>query len=131
MLANPVDKDDLEPFAEMKRVFEKSVVAVARDSCGRDDRARDARGQEAGHRDSAARLEEIVGRARAADIADGHRRHRGDARVRKICVVVGSRANYSSIKSAMRAIEAHPDLELQLVVGASALLDRYGTRRST
>jgi len=46
---------------------------------------------------------------------------------RKVCVVVGSRANYSSIKSAMRAIEAHPDLELQLVVGASALLDRYGT----
>jgi UDP-hydrolysing UDP-N-acetyl-D-glucosamine 2-epimerase len=27
----------------------------------------------------------------------------------------------------MRAVEAHPDLELQLVVGASALLDRYGT----
>jgi UDP-hydrolysing UDP-N-acetyl-D-glucosamine 2-epimerase len=47
--------------------------------------------------------------------------------MRKVCVVVGSRANYSSIKSAMRAIEAHPDLELQLVVGASALLDRYGT----
>ena len=42
-------------------------------------------------------------------------------------MVVGSRANYSSIKSAMRAIEAHPELELQLVVGASALLDRYGT----
>jgi UDP-hydrolysing UDP-N-acetyl-D-glucosamine 2-epimerase len=47
--------------------------------------------------------------------------------VRKICVVVGSRANYSSIKSAMQAIEDHPELELQLVVGASALLDRYGT----
>ena len=47
--------------------------------------------------------------------------------MRKICVVIGSRANYSSIKSAMRAIDAHPDLELQLVVGASALLDRYGT----
>jgi UDP-hydrolysing UDP-N-acetyl-D-glucosamine 2-epimerase len=47
--------------------------------------------------------------------------------VRKVCVVVGSRANYSSIKSAMRAIEEHPELELQLVVGASALLDRYGT----
>jgi UDP-hydrolysing UDP-N-acetyl-D-glucosamine 2-epimerase len=27
----------------------------------------------------------------------------------------------------MRAIEAHPELQLQLVVGASALLDRYGT----
>jgi len=47
--------------------------------------------------------------------------------VKKVCVVVGSRANYSSIKSAMRAIDAHPDLQLQLVVGASALLDRYGT----
>lgn len=47
--------------------------------------------------------------------------------MKKICVVVGSRANYSSIKSAMRAIHDHADLTLQLVVGASALLDRYGT----
>jgi len=47
--------------------------------------------------------------------------------VRRVCVVVGSRANYSSIKSAMHAIRAHAELELQLVVGASALLDRYGT----
>jgi UDP-hydrolysing UDP-N-acetyl-D-glucosamine 2-epimerase len=46
---------------------------------------------------------------------------------RKVCVVVGSRANYSSIKSAMRAVRDHPALTLQLVVGASALLDRYGT----
>jgi UDP-hydrolysing UDP-N-acetyl-D-glucosamine 2-epimerase len=47
--------------------------------------------------------------------------------VKKVCVVVGSRANYSSIKSAMRAIQEHPELQLQLIVGASALLDRYGT----
>lgn len=47
--------------------------------------------------------------------------------MKKICVVIGSRANYSSIKSAMAAIEAHPGLELQLVVAASALLDRYGS----
>jgi len=47
--------------------------------------------------------------------------------MRKVCVVVGSRANYSSIKSALRAIEEHADLQLQLVVGASALLDRYGS----
>ena len=46
--------------------------------------------------------------------------------MRKICVVIGSRASYSSIKSAMRAIQEHPDLELQVVAGASALLDRYG-----
>ncbi len=46
--------------------------------------------------------------------------------MRKICVVVGSRANYSSIKSAMRAIDNHPDLTLQVVATSSALLDRYG-----
>ncbi|RME59319.1 UDP-N-acetylglucosamine 2-epimerase (hydrolyzing), partial [Candidatus Parcubacteria bacterium] len=46
--------------------------------------------------------------------------------MRKICVVVGSRANYSSIKSVMRAVQRHPDLQLQTVVGASALLDRFG-----
>ncbi|MBM4439475.1 MAG: UDP-N-acetylglucosamine 2-epimerase (hydrolyzing) [Candidatus Rokubacteria bacterium] len=47
--------------------------------------------------------------------------------MRRICVVIGSRANYSSIKSAMEAIQRHPELELQVVVGASALLDRYGS----
>jgi len=47
--------------------------------------------------------------------------------VKKICVVIGSRANYSSIKSGMRAIDAHKELELQLVCGASAILDRYGS----
>jgi UDP-hydrolysing UDP-N-acetyl-D-glucosamine 2-epimerase len=45
---------------------------------------------------------------------------------RKVCTVIGSRANYSSIKSVMRAVRAHPALELQLVIGASALLPRYG-----
>jgi UDP-hydrolysing UDP-N-acetyl-D-glucosamine 2-epimerase len=47
--------------------------------------------------------------------------------MKKVCVVVGSRANYSSIKTAMRAVRDHDALELQLIVGASALLDRYGT----
>ena len=47
--------------------------------------------------------------------------------MRRVCVVVGSRANYSSIKAGMRAIRSHPDLELQLIVGASAVLDRYGS----
>lgn len=46
--------------------------------------------------------------------------------MRKICIVLGSRANYSSIKSVMRAVKEHPDLTLQVVAGASAILDRYG-----
>ncbi len=47
--------------------------------------------------------------------------------MRKICVVVTARPSYSRIKTALRAIQQDPDLELQLVVAASALLDRYGT----
>lgn len=46
--------------------------------------------------------------------------------MRKICVVVASRANYGRVKSVLTAIKNHPELELQLVVGASMLLDRYG-----
>ena len=45
---------------------------------------------------------------------------------RKICVVVTARPSYSRIRTALQAIRAHPDLQLQLVVAASALLDRYG-----
>jgi UDP-hydrolysing UDP-N-acetyl-D-glucosamine 2-epimerase len=45
---------------------------------------------------------------------------------RKVCVVVTARPSYSRIKTALRAIQARPDLELQLVVAGSALLDRYG-----
>jgi len=45
---------------------------------------------------------------------------------RKVCVVVTARPSYSRIKTALKAIKNHPDLELQLVVAASALLDRYG-----
>lgn len=46
---------------------------------------------------------------------------------RKVCVVVTARPSYSRIKTALQAIQDHPGLELQLVVAASALLDRYGT----
>ncbi len=46
---------------------------------------------------------------------------------KKICVVVTARPSYSRIKTALKAIQNHPDLELQLVIAASALLDRYGT----
>ncbi len=45
---------------------------------------------------------------------------------RKICVVVTARPSYSRVRTALQAIQAHPDLQLQLVVAASALLDRYG-----
>lgn len=46
---------------------------------------------------------------------------------RNICVVITARPSYSRIKTALQAMIAHPDLNLQLVVAGSALLDRYGS----
>lgn len=45
---------------------------------------------------------------------------------RKVCVVITARPSYARVRTALEAIRDHPDLELQLVVAASALLDRYG-----
>jgi UDP-hydrolysing UDP-N-acetyl-D-glucosamine 2-epimerase len=46
---------------------------------------------------------------------------------RKIAVVITARPSYSRVKTVLMAIKKHPELELQLIVAASALLDRYGS----
>jgi len=46
--------------------------------------------------------------------------------MRKVCVVITARPSYSRIKTALLALRDHPDVELQLVVAASAVLDRFG-----
>lgn len=45
---------------------------------------------------------------------------------RNICVVVASRANYGRVKYLLKAVTSHPELTLQLIVGASTLLERFG-----
>lgn len=46
--------------------------------------------------------------------------------MRKVCVVITARASYSRIKGAMQKIKESSDMQLQLVVAASAMLNRYG-----
>lgn len=46
--------------------------------------------------------------------------------MKRICIVIGSRANYASIKSVMEAVRLHPLLDLQVIVMGSASLERYG-----
>lgn len=46
---------------------------------------------------------------------------------RKIAVVITARPSYSRVKTVLTAIKKHSELELQLIVAASALLDRYGS----
>lgn len=45
---------------------------------------------------------------------------------RKICVVIINRANYGRIKTVLRAIQSHPNLELQVIAGSALLLERHG-----
>jgi UDP-hydrolysing UDP-N-acetyl-D-glucosamine 2-epimerase len=45
---------------------------------------------------------------------------------RRVCVVVASRANYARVKTVLEAVRDHPDLELQVVGGASLVLERFG-----
>lgn len=50
---------------------------------------------------------------------------------RKICVVLTMRASYAKIKPILQAIKAHEDLDLQVILAASALLDRFGNLEAT
>lgn len=45
---------------------------------------------------------------------------------RKICVVINNRANYARIKSVLTEIKKNKKLDLQIVLGSSAILQRYG-----
>ena len=46
--------------------------------------------------------------------------------MKKISVFIGSRANYSSIKSVLFAIKKSKKLDLKIILGASALVSKYG-----
>lgn len=50
---------------------------------------------------------------------------------RRIAVVVTARSSWARIRTACEAIAKHPDLDLQLIVAASALNDRYGSIHPT
>jgi N-acetylneuraminate synthase len=68
MLASPVDKDDLEPFAEMKRVFEKSVVSASEIPAGAEISREMVAAKKPGTGIPARRLPEVVGRRARVDI---------------------------------------------------------------
>ena len=46
--------------------------------------------------------------------------------MRKICVLIGSRANYSSIKNVLIEIKKNKKLKLIIIVFSSAVLEKYG-----
>jgi UDP-hydrolysing UDP-N-acetyl-D-glucosamine 2-epimerase len=46
---------------------------------------------------------------------------------RKVCVVLVDRANYGRLKPVMRAIVAHPELQLQVLAAGTMVLERFDT----
>jgi N-acetylneuraminate synthase len=68
MLANPVDKDDLEPVAEMKRVFEKSVVSSREIPAGAEISREMVAAKKPGTGIPAKKLSEVIGRRAAVAI---------------------------------------------------------------
>ncbi len=46
--------------------------------------------------------------------------------MKRVCVVIGSRANYASIKSVLEAFQTANEIKLQIVLMGSALSSRYG-----
>ncbi|MBO8230555.1 UDP-N-acetylglucosamine 2-epimerase (hydrolyzing) [Prochlorococcus marinus str. MU1404] len=46
--------------------------------------------------------------------------------MRKICIIVNSRANYGRIKTVLQALKNDSNVQLQIIVGASAVLERFG-----
>jgi N,N'-diacetyllegionaminate synthase len=68
MLASRVDKDDLEPFGELKAVFEKSVVAAADIPAGAVIERAMLAAKKPGTGIPARRLDEVVGRRARTDI---------------------------------------------------------------
>lgn len=46
--------------------------------------------------------------------------------LKKICVIITTRGNYAKLKSVIQNINSDPGLELQLIVGGGAVLEKYG-----
>ncbi len=72
MLDSPVDKDDLTPYADMKRIFEKSIVAARPLAADTVITRADFAFKKPGHGISASRYEEFLGRRLDKSVAADH-----------------------------------------------------------
>ena len=45
---------------------------------------------------------------------------------KKVLIYIGSRANYSSARSLLKAFTEHSALEPIIILGAAGLIDKYG-----
>lgn len=73
MRAAPVDKDDLAPYRDMKRIFEKSIVTARPVPAGQIIERADVAFKKPGDGISASRYREIIGRRAARSLPEEHK----------------------------------------------------------
>jgi N-acetylneuraminate synthase len=73
MLDNPVEKDDLAPYRDMKRIFEKSVVSARALAAGTTIRREDLAFKKPGDGIPAARYRDLLGRRVLRDLPADHK----------------------------------------------------------
>jgi N,N'-diacetyllegionaminate synthase len=73
MLAAPIDKDDLAPYRDMKRIFEKSVVTARPLRAGAMLKPQDLAFKKPGDGISAGRWRDVVGRTVTRDVPADHK----------------------------------------------------------
>ncbi|MFN3482173.1 N-acetylneuraminate synthase family protein [Rhabdaerophilum calidifontis] len=73
MLDNPVEKDDLAPYRDMKRIFEKSVVTARALAAGTTIRREDLAFKKPGDGIPAARYRDLLGRRVLRDLPADHK----------------------------------------------------------
>ncbi len=78
MLAHPVDKDDLTPYADMKRIFEKSVVTARPLASGSVLSEADLAFKKPGDGIPASRIRDLIGRRTSRDLPSNHKLSSGD-----------------------------------------------------
>ncbi|MGQ0663094.1 MAG: N-acetylneuraminate synthase family protein [Pseudomonadota bacterium] len=78
MLGHPVDKDDLGPYRDMKRIFEKSIVTARPIPAGTALTRADLAFKKPGDGISAARWQDVVGRRAARALPADHKLARTD-----------------------------------------------------
>ena len=73
MAATPVNKDDIEPFLDMKRIFEKSIVTTRAIKAGAVLGPDDLAFKKPGDGISAARYQTVIGKIVKTDLPAGHK----------------------------------------------------------
>jgi sialic acid synthase SpsE len=73
MLASPIDKSDVAPYRDMKRIFEKSVVTARTIDAGKALSRDDLAFKKPGDGIAVARWSELIGRRAVRDLPADHK----------------------------------------------------------